>query len=159
MEYKEIFRLKEMLEESKIPFEFKELNGGYQIRYPVHDFTCSAIEHDFSYGREEDKLEIMGLLTKKEEKNDSVLGYLTAEEVFKRIKKDYSKKPKEIVLSNDVKFVLNEYKTKDGVNYCLKDESGEILMNIESLQTLGKRVLIMTESFNRKGFEVQLIGK
>ena len=74
-------------------------------------------------------------------------------------KEIFRKKPKEIVLSNDVRFVLNEFKTKDGVNYCLKDESGEILMNIESSQTLGNRVLIMTESFNRKGFQVQFIEK
>ena len=60
---------------------------------------------------------------------------------------------------NGWKFVLKKHKTKDSVNYCLKDERGEILMNIESSQTLGNRVLIMTESFNRKGFEVQFIEK
>ena len=37
----------------------------------------------------------MGLLTKKESKGDSVLGYLTAEEVFKRIKKHLKKVNKE----------------------------------------------------------------
>lgn len=60
---------------------------------------------------------------------------------------------------NGWKFVLKKYKTKDGINYCLKDERGEILMNIESSQTLCNRVLIMTESFNRKGFGVQFIEK
>lgn len=62
-------------------------------------------------------------------------------------------------LKKDVKLVLHEYKTKDGINYCLKDENGEILMNIESSQMLGNRVLIMTESFNQKDFEVQFIEK
>lgn len=62
-------------------------------------------------------------------------------------------------LKKDVKFVLHEYKTKDGINYCLKDERGEILMNLESSQMLGNRLLVMTESFNNKGFEVQFIKK
>ena len=62
-------------------------------------------------------------------------------------------------LRKDAKFILYEYKTKDGINYCLKDERGEILMNIESSQALGDRLLIMTESFNHKGFEVQFIEK
>ena len=58
-----------------------------------------------------------------------------------------------------IKFILYEYKTKDGINYCLKDERGEILMNLESSKMLGDRILIMTESFNNKGFEVQFIEK
>ena len=62
-------------------------------------------------------------------------------------------------LKKDAKFILYEYKTKDGRNYCLKDEHGEILMNIECSAALGDRILIMTESFNRKGFEVQFIEK
>ncbi|MBR5007850.1 MAG: hypothetical protein IKY09_02615 [Methanocorpusculum sp.] len=62
-------------------------------------------------------------------------------------------------LNDNVKLTLFKYKEKYGVNYCLKDERGEILMNIESSQKLGDRVLIMTESFNQKGFEVQLIDK
>ena len=56
-------------------------------------------------------------------------------------------------------FTLNKYKTKDGVNFCLKDETGNILMNIESSQILGNRVIIMTDSFNAKGFSVDLVNK
>lgn len=63
-------------------------------------------------------------------------------------------------LKKEVNLTLYEYKNKDdGINYCLKDERGEILMNIESSKRLGDRILIMTESFNRKGFEVQFIEK
>jgi len=40
-----------------------------------------------TFGSQEDKIEIMGLLTDEEAEHDSVLGYLTAEEVFERIKK------------------------------------------------------------------------
>ena len=56
-------------------------------------------------------------------------------------------------------FTLNKYKTKDGVNFCLKDETGNILMNIESSQMLGKRVVIITDSFNARGFSVDLVNK
>ena len=67
--YKEILKLKGMLEKAKIPFEFSELFGGYHITYPINKFRiCSVIEHDRSYGSEQDLLEIKGLLTKNEKK-------------------------------------------------------------------------------------------
>ena len=97
-EYKEIFRLKEMLEKAKIPFEFRNIYDGYQICYPECSKpdenifkVCSVIEHNGSYGHEKDMLEIMGLLTDEEAKNDSVLGWLTAEDVFMRIEAHYHK--------------------------------------------------------------------
>ena len=97
MEYKEIFRLKEMLEEANIPFKWIFRNSmhdeGYQIIiYSKDGITrlCDCIEFFGSYSDEEDKLEIMGGLTEEEEnENDSVLGWLTAEEVFKRFKYCY----------------------------------------------------------------------
>lgn len=90
--YKEILKLKEMLEKAEIPFEFSELMGGYHLCYPNNKIKeCSVIEHDGSYGREQDLLEIMGLLTNEELKHDEVVGYLSAENVFERIKKDYEK--------------------------------------------------------------------
>ena len=89
-EYNEIFKLKSMLEENHVPFEWIEhndLRNGYQICYPEKDekCVCSVIEHSFSYGNEKDLLEIQGLLTADEEKCDSVLGNLTADDVFQRI--------------------------------------------------------------------------
>lgn len=90
--YNEILRLKEMLIHHQIPFEFSEFQGGYHVCYPNKDnVICSVIEHDGSYGREEDKLEIQGLLTEQElkETDDTVLGYLTAEDVFARISKHW----------------------------------------------------------------------
>lgn len=92
--YNEIFRLKDMLESAKISFVFSELHGGYHIVYPADgERICSVIEHDSSYGREKDLLEILGLMTKKEmkETQDTVLGYLTAEDVFQRIKNHWKK--------------------------------------------------------------------
>ena len=90
--YKEILRLKNMLEKAEIPFEFSEIFGGCHITYPSNKFrVCSVIEHDYSYGNEQDLLEIKGLLTKNEKKCDSVIGYRSAEEVFNRIKKNWKK--------------------------------------------------------------------
>ena len=90
--YKEILRLKGMLEKAKIPFVFSKVFGGYHIEYPASTGrVCSVIEHDISYGSEQDLLEIKGLLTKNEKKYDDVIGYLSAEEVFKRIQKNWKK--------------------------------------------------------------------
>ena len=105
--YKEIFKLKRMLEKADIPFEFIEgfgydkslkaiypdLLDHYQICYPVFDpekRIISVIEGFGTHGAEQDKLEIMGLLTPWERfEGNTVVGWLTAENVFKRIKKDW----------------------------------------------------------------------
>lgn len=94
-EYKEIFRLKEMLEEASIPYEFEDrsipqadfqsYHIGFPVINPMHEMVCSVIEGFATYGAEVDKLEIMGLLTEKELEIDSVRGWLTAENVFERI--------------------------------------------------------------------------
>jgi hypothetical protein len=104
--YNEIFKLKSMLEENHIPFEWIEhndLRNGYQICYPEKDGkrVCSVIEHSFSYGSQEDLLEIQGLLTADEEKCDSVLGNLTAGDVFQRILSHWEK-TKRIYLENPI---------------------------------------------------------
>ena len=88
--YNEIFKLKKMLEKSFVPFEWKEFDKpskqGFQILYPNDENrVCSVIEHSFSCGNEKDLLEIQGLLTAEEEECDSVLGNLTADNVFQRI--------------------------------------------------------------------------
>ena len=68
----------------------EDVFNGVVIQYPDNvDCKCSVIEHDGSYGRTVDKLEIMGLLTIEEKSRSSVLGYLTAKDVFDRIMKDY----------------------------------------------------------------------
>lgn len=104
---KEIFKLKRMLEKAKIPFDFIEgfgydkatlskypdIGEHYHICYPVYGNgqRISVIEGFGSYGREQDRLEIMGGLTpwEKWDRDDSVIGYLTAKNVFKRIEKDW----------------------------------------------------------------------
>jgi hypothetical protein len=89
--YKEILKLKKMLENASIPFEFidnvfGEGSKDYQIR--LND-DIDVVEHRGSYGNEDDKLEIMGALTIEEMECDSVKGWLTAEEVFTRFKYCY----------------------------------------------------------------------
>lgn len=102
MEYKEILRLKEMLDKANIPFTFtddffevkdddnflhrKALYPAYQIRL---ECGVDVIEYNGSIGCKKDLLEIMGALTEEESEDDCVLGNLTAEEVFKRFKYCY----------------------------------------------------------------------
>lgn len=91
MYYNEIFKLKELLEKGNIPFEFKNFYDGYQIiiKNKNNFRIADAIENEYSYGSEEDLLEIMGGVTEEEEEFDSVRGWLSSEEVFKRFKYCY----------------------------------------------------------------------
>ncbi len=92
---KEIDRLALLLERDNIPFEREEVNTVpsielTRIHYPCDkDFVCSAIQGDYTYGGRENLIEIMGLLTDEERQFDDVRGYLTADEVFRRIKADW----------------------------------------------------------------------
>ena len=87
--YEEIQKLKTMLDKDRIPNEFCPFEAweeGYHIYYPNRaSCVCSVIMFPFSQGFRAGKLEIMGLLTEEESKWDSVVGYLSAEEVFQRI--------------------------------------------------------------------------
>lgn len=81
-----------MLENANIPHESYEYFNGINIAYPnKSNCVCSVIEHDGSYGRHVDKIEISGLLTKEESEYDSVAGWLTAEDVFNRITAHYNR--------------------------------------------------------------------
>lgn len=92
--YQEIRKLDNMLNDANIPHTFDTLMDGWQICYPYgrRDDNCvmDVIEHSGSYGHDDDELEIMGLLTPEEEEWDSVLGNLTAEDVFERIRKHHN---------------------------------------------------------------------
>ena len=88
--YKEIRKLSKMLDDAGITHRLVRRFDGWQIGYPVlpleGDYVCSVIQNRISYGSEDDLLEIRGLLTDEEAACDSVAGYLTAEDVFGRIK-------------------------------------------------------------------------
>lgn len=59
----------------------------WHINYPNREKRIiSVIEGIGTYGEADDKLEIMGGLTEEEAENDDVAGWLTAENVFERIK-------------------------------------------------------------------------
>lgn len=81
-EYNEIFKLKSMLEENHIPFEWVEYNCStrYQICYPEKskNIVCSVTERH-------------GFLSSEEDDCDTILVNLTADDVFNRIRKHYEK--------------------------------------------------------------------
>ena len=89
--YQEILKLHMMLLEKDIPHNILRDCDGWYISYPCAglDRVLSAVEFKGTYGAEKDLIEIMGLLTPEELLMDSIKGYLTAEDVFNRIKEHY----------------------------------------------------------------------
>lgn len=82
-EWTQIDELITMLEKTNIPFEVTPQRGRPQVWYPNQECPiCDAICHWGSYGHQTGLIEIMGLT----HNNDTVEGYLNAEEVFSRIK-------------------------------------------------------------------------
>lgn len=92
LNFYELSKLFLLLCDANIPCEVRHVIDGLQVVYPsVKDCVCDAVCHSYSYGHEKGLLEIMGLVN-EEEVGDSVEGYLTADEVFARIKADYEKR-------------------------------------------------------------------
>lgn len=90
--YKEILKLDKMLTDGDIPHTLERSWDGWQICYPSCDENCiaDAIEFTGSYGARNDELEMMGLLTPEEAKGgETVVGYLKAEDVYKRMAEHY----------------------------------------------------------------------
>lgn len=91
----EFHKLAKMLEDAGIPHSNRrhfELGNGRQIILFDNNGKriADAVCHYGSYGgRQFGLLEILGALTEEESECDSVLGWLTAEEVFKRFKYCY----------------------------------------------------------------------
>ena len=94
IDFAEMDKLERMLVEADIPYEKSRMFGGKQLQYPCKGdaMVCSVILHRGSCGREEGLLETMGLLTDEELERDTVAGYLTADDVFRRIKKHWEEK-------------------------------------------------------------------
>ena len=109
VKYTEIFKLKVMLDKGNIPYEFLDRSfidyREHTLQYPFYQIIVyepnqenieepirliSVIQGYGTYGEAEDLLEIQGCLTSRELKYDSVLGCLSAKEVFKRIKIKYN---------------------------------------------------------------------
>lgn len=91
--YKEILKLDKMLSKEAIPHALRRLDDGWQIIYAPSNpekWVLDAIEASYSYGSEDDLIEIAGkLLTREELLKNSAVGYLTAEDVFGRIKEHW----------------------------------------------------------------------
>jgi hypothetical protein len=89
----ELLKLVKLLAKADIPFEITPFTLGeyivsYQVCYPSKkDCVCDAICHKYSYGYEQGLLEIMGLHNNP---LDDVEGWLTAEQVFERIRNHYA---------------------------------------------------------------------
>ena len=101
LSYNEILKLNTMLDNAKIPHMIRRLDDGWQVIYsPYHpdsSWVTDAIETRYSYGSEDDLLELAGkLLTEEELKRDSVVGGLTANNVFERISKHWEEHKKEL---------------------------------------------------------------
>ena len=107
--YREILKLADMMKAVSIPYKIISGMGGYMMKYPEEErCVCSIIEHDYSYGHNADRLEIMGLLTEEEKREDSayisgrhrynerhcVKGWLTADDIFNRISTDWNTRTK-----------------------------------------------------------------
>lgn len=87
----EMTKLMAMLDNAKIPYTVRFPYGEPQVCYPNEmDLICDAICHLGSYGFEAGLLEIMGLVD-EEAVGDDVEGWLTAENVFRRIENHYKK--------------------------------------------------------------------
>jgi len=90
--YNEIIKLFQMLCAAGIPCTMRTEHGGYHLFYcGKRDLVtvCSVIQHAFSFGGSRDLLEIRGLLTDEEARWDSVVGNLSAADVFERIKQHW----------------------------------------------------------------------
>lgn len=89
-QFMEMIRLADMLAGAGIPFTMHRYLDGWQLLYsPKGQKPVSVIQHSYSYGGRDDRLELEGLMTKAEKKADAIMGFMTAEEVFKRIQKHW----------------------------------------------------------------------
>lgn len=87
--YKEINKLKQMLRKNDIPFFEEPFEDGLCVT--INDYL-SCVQYSGSYGANNDLLEIMGGLTEAEYEKDTILGFLTAKEVYRRFRYCYKNK-------------------------------------------------------------------
>lgn len=103
--YSEIFKLHDMLKAADIPHDFLERTMGgrlyvYQILYPnkesweymlpgekTRDYTCSVIEGPDTKGGDQNLLETLGLVHGDDPDFETLVGYLTAENVCNELVK------------------------------------------------------------------------
>lgn len=134
--YDEFFKLETKLKAEGIPFVYHRQPdmGGFQICYPEdgENRVCSVILHSGSYGRGQGLLEIMGLLKPDEEQCDDVVGYLTADDVFERIKAHHDGKWSEYYKAHSPKKTLYEK-----IQEMSKEEVATLLTNVYASSMVG----------------------
>lgn len=87
----ELDKLEEYLKKNNIPYTRVDESDQWLMRHQIMvpeaypNAEWDAICNPGSYGYEQGLLEIMGDLVDEEKDGDSVVGYLTAEDVVKRI--------------------------------------------------------------------------
>ena len=87
----EMDKLRNMLDVDRINYRYFSENNIEHIKvYNDIYEVVSVIYGDGTYGYESGLLEIMGLLTKKEQKRDTVVGSLTARQIYNRIKRYFN---------------------------------------------------------------------
>ncbi len=85
---KEISKLVEFFENNNLPYEVDRLFDGYIFSFPSHKKRLwDVICHCHSYGHERGLLEAMGTIV-ADDCEDTVEGYLTADEIIKRFLKN-----------------------------------------------------------------------
>ena len=90
LQFREIIRLADMLAGAGVPFTLHRFLDGWQLIYPVKgEKPVSVIQHSYSYGGPQDKLELDGLETPAEKRAHAIMGFMDAEEVFRRISKHW----------------------------------------------------------------------
>ena len=91
--YKEIHKLDKLLTDASIPHTFSSFYDGWQVCYPTDkNRLLDAVEHFGSYGANKDLLEIMNFAKGRP---NGIEGWLSAEEVFDRIKHHYKESTNE----------------------------------------------------------------
>ena len=109
LEFKEILKLDKLLNKSLIPYTFIEKDKGFQILYPEKEKPTkySIIETPYSYGNENDKLEIMGL-------NYNCKGGFSAEQILNILMKEHYKPVMYLPIKEKwFSMILNEEKLEE----------------------------------------------
>lgn len=140
--YTEIFRLKEMLERENIPFEFEkdEEYKEYIIRIPKkynkEEYLMTVYQGEHTYGGSKNLLEICGGMTLEERKEEGgeYIGYLTAENVFERIKYCYI---------NQTSKYINRYEFEKAIKQRVPD-----LEQIIKVGTPEKQIIVAMEELS-----------
>lgn len=155
----EMDKLIEMLEAAGIPFETRECWGGStQVGYPNFEDgqqVCDVICHYGSYGGNEGLLEIMGLVPSYI--CDGAQGWLTAEDVFSRIKAHYEgrwplEEEEEVVYTYDKSPNYYTEESNAAMDYVMRNLAGVTitaekgnLVQVSAIKEAAKAIEILSQ--------------